>query len=143
MANISYHGTSKSDSLKIAGPPTNVDISLGKGELGKGFYTGSSIALAAIWAYSRFQDQGEVIEFDIPKSEFVKLRGKTIKKKSSLISLWSKLKNSKKDKSYIAGYDYIIAPFATIEETGFQLKFESIKSQNCLNQSDIKVYSCV
>jgi hypothetical protein len=31
-----------------------VDVGIGKGELGKGFYTGFSIALAAIWAQTRY-----------------------------------------------------------------------------------------
>jgi hypothetical protein len=142
MDNISYHGTNESNSKIIIGPPPNLDITIGKGELGRGFYTGSSIALAAIWAQNRYKEKGVVIEFDIPKSQFVQLKGFLIKTKVEIVDNWRTLKIDGEATTYEFGYDYIIAPFATIEHTGNQYKFESKKAENELNAATKKVYRC-
>lgn len=144
MGNISYHGTSSEFAKNIVGPPSNVDLNLGKGELGKGFYTGSSIALAAIWARLRYEDEGVVIEFEIPKANFVQLRGLLIRTQHEVVTHWEALKLSKKTKRFKFGdIDYVAAPFATVEQTGNQFKFESKKAEEELNSSNKIIYPCV
>ncbi|WP_116787919.1 DUF3990 domain-containing protein [Flavobacterium psychrotrophum] len=144
MDNISYHGTSSEFAESIVGPPSNVDLTLGKGELGKGFYTGSSIALAAIWARSRYEDQGVVIEFEIPKANFVQLKGLLIKTQHEVVTHWETLKLAKKTKKFkFEDIDYVVAPFATVEHTGNQFKFESKKAEDELNSSNKIIYPCV
>ena len=142
MDNISYHGTNRSSANKIVGPPSSVDVNIGKGELGKGFYTGSSIALAAIWAQLRYGSDAVVIEFDIPKTRFVQLKGHVVKTKAEVVGTWTKLKLHHKIMSFSFGHDYIIAPFATIEQTGHQLKFESQKAEDELNISQKQIFPC-
>lgn len=142
MDNISYHGTDKESARIIIGPPAGLDIKLGKGELGKGFYTGSSLALAAIWAQNRYQEKGVVIEFDIPKNNFVQLKGFMVKKQDGVIANWTLLSANKETTTYEFGYDYIIAPFATIEHIGHQYKFESIKAEKELNAANKTLYPC-
>lgn len=139
MENISFHGTSLTNARKIVGSPNKIDVSLGRGELGQGFYTGTSIALAAIWAQIKYKNNGAVIKFEIDESEFVKLNGHVIKKRRGLKKLWNTLKNQKKTLTYKFGFDYIISPFATIVETGSQLKYESKKAENVLNNSKAKI----
>ncbi|MNJ83828.1 hypothetical protein D3C87_12540 [compost metagenome] len=143
MSNVSYHGTNKENASKIVGPPSNVDVNVGKGELGKGFYTGSSIALATIWAQLRYKSEAVVIEFDIPKERFVQLQGKLIKTQSEVVDTWKKLKGSRETATFVSEHDYIVAPFATIELTGYQFKFESKKAEDQLNASNISVFPCV
>lgn len=143
MDNISYHGTNKENASKIVGPPSNVDISVGKGELGKGFYTGSSIALATIWAQLRHNSEAVVVEFDIPKNKFAQLQGKLIKTQGEVIDTWRKLKSDGETATFVSEHDYIVAPFATIELTGYQFKFESKKAEDELNASNKSVYPCV
>ena len=143
MSNISYHGTNKKDAEKIVGPPSQLDISLGKGELGKGFYTGNSIALAAIWAQLRHKTEAVVIEFDIPKQKFVQLKGFVVKTQAEVIDNWHSLKSNGETNTHLFGYDYIIAPFATIEHTGNQFKFESKKAEEELKNSQKTIYPCV
>ncbi len=135
MENISFHGTSISNANKIVGSPNKVDVSLGRGELGQGFYTGTSIALAAIWAQSRHRSNSAVIKFELSESDFVKLSGHVIKKRKCLKKIWNDLIKQKKTLTHKFGFDYIISPFATVEETGSQLKFESKKAENVLNNS--------
>jgi len=142
MSNISYHGTNKENASKIVGPPSSVDVSVGKGELGKGFYTGSSIALAAIWAQLRYDTEAVVIEFDIPKQRFVQLKGISIKTQAEVADTWKKLKDNRETTTHEFGHDYIVAPFATIEESGHQYKFESKKAEDVLNACNKSVYPC-
>lgn len=142
MDNVSYHGTNEENANIIIGPPSKLDITIGKGELGRGFYTGSSIAIAAIWAQNRYEEKGVVIEFEIPKGKFVQLKGYIVKTKVEVVDGWHKLKNNKETTMYEFGYDYIIAPFATIEHTGNQYKFESEKAENELNAATKTLYRC-
>jgi len=142
MEHTSFHGTNKTDALKIIGPPSQLNIDKGKGELGKGFYTGSSIALAAIWAQNRYKNNGVVIQFNIPAINFVKLRGHLIKTQSSVIENWNLLKIKNQTSEYTFGYDYIVAPFASIENTGYQYKFESKLSEEELKTCEKSIYLC-
>ncbi len=142
MSNVSFHGTDAASALKIVGPPPSVDVNMGKGELGKGFYTGSSIALAAIWAQLRYGQNAVVIEFEIPKPRFVQLKGYTVKTQVEVFDGWTALKSTSETTTFSFGYDYIIAPFATIEEIGHQYKFESQKAEDELNASNKSVYPC-
>jgi len=144
MDNISFHGTSEQFAKEMLGPPSNIDLKKGKGELGKGFYTGSSIALAAIWAQLRYQEKAVVIEFNIPRPNFVKLKGYQFKTQAEVKQLWKNLKDLNKLSKYKINdnYDYIIAPFATVEHTGYQFKFESLKAETELNICDKNVYPC-
>lgn len=142
MNNVSYHGTDSASALKIVGPPPGVDINIGKGELGKGFYTGSSIALAAIWAQLRYNNDAVVIKFDIPEPRFVQLKGYVVKTQVEVFDGWTSLKATSETTTFSFGYDYIVAPFATIQETGHQYKFESQKAEDELNASHKSVYPC-
>jgi len=142
MNNVSYHGTNKLGAEKIVGPPPKLDINIGKGELGKGFYTGSSIALAAIWAQLRYGNEATVIEFSIPNSRFVQLKGYLIKTQMEVLFKWKELKSSNETRVFSFGHDYIVAPLAKVEQTGFQYKFESQKAEDELNASHKLVYPC-
>lgn len=142
MSNISYHGTNKKNAEKIVGPPSQLDISLGKGELGKGFYTGNSIALAAIWAQLRHKTEAVVIEFNISKNNFVQLKGFVVKTQAEVIDNWHSFISKGETNSQVFEYDYIIAPFATIEHTGNQFKFESKKAEKELKNSGKTIYPC-
>jgi len=143
MYDMSFHGTDDISASIIIGPPSNVDVTRGRGELGQGFYTGSSISLAAIWAYGRHQEKGVVVEFGIPRSELVKLDCMAFKRRSKLVELWQDLRGKKTTTTHKFGVDYVIAPFATVEEIGHQYKFESEKSQTVLNNCPKNVYPCV
>jgi len=135
MENISYHGTSLANAKKIVGSPNQVDVTIGRGELGQGFYTGTSIALAAIWAHAKYKEKKAVIKFEISESDFIQLNGHFIKKRNILKRIWNDLIDKGTTLTHKFGYDYVISPFATIEEIGSQLKFESKKAENKLNNS--------
>ncbi|MGB3227085.1 MAG: hypothetical protein WBB02_03850 [Saprospiraceae bacterium] len=139
MDNISYHGTNAKNANSIVGPPSNIKLSIGKGELGKGFYTGSSLSLAVSWAFTRYESDAHIVELNIEIDEFIKLKPLVLDKIDNVLKVW---KNSK-DKKINQKYDYIVAPFVTIRELGKQFKFESHKSEVTINKSGLKKYPCV
>lgn len=141
MENISYHGTNEESAKAIVGPPPSLSINRGKGELGRGFYTSPSISQAATWAQGRFKEKGVVIKFDIEEQRFVQLKGRLIKTQQTVVSDWELLKSKNEDASYISGYDYTIAPFATVD-IFHQIKFESKKSEDELNACKKTILKC-
>ena len=56
MDNISFHGTNNASALKIIS--NGVDVNIGRGELGKGFYSGSSISKLAAVRQKLFLEAG-------------------------------------------------------------------------------------
>ena len=143
MNHVSYHGTNADSAQKIAGPPPNIGIELGRGELGKGFYTGNSPAIASSWAHTKYPETAYIIEIEIEMEEFVKLKPHLIKTDAEVRTIWEDLKLRKLTRSFVFNCDYVIAPFATIREHGGQFKFESKRSEELLNKSKIKCMSCV
>lgn len=129
-----FHGTSKKSKLKILGPPPSVDVSIGGGELGKGFYLGESLALAVIWAKGRFPNP-TVLEFNIANSSFAQLAFKKLNHRE-VLNDWHQLKRLNIHREHIYKYDIIFGPFAT-NPFAVQYKFESIIAQNLLNNSII------
>lgn len=70
---ISYHGTGPAEATKIAAG--KVDVSLGGGELGQGFYTGQMLHVAKRWALHRNQGRDKnVVQFEIPSAQIAALR---------------------------------------------------------------------
>jgi len=136
MENISYHGTSKEKASSVI---KSIDLSLGRGELGKGFYTGTSIAMATIWARRKFRSNPAVVEFEIDKSKFVLLEGYVIGSREKVWTVWKGLMGNCTTTSHTFGKDYVIAPFAK-NDVGHQIKFESPKAAEELNNSTKVIY---
>ena len=67
-----YHGTSVTVAQALAAKPSTVSVTIGGGELGRGFYTGGHPSLAAAWARGRFPDPG-ILEIAIDVAAYVKL----------------------------------------------------------------------
>jgi len=141
MDHISYHGTNKENANLMVGPPSAIDVNIGKGELGKGFYTGTSIAIAVSWANKRYDKEAYVVKIEIQEKEFVKLKNIVLTTYSEVNRIWKKLKKKSKRDKFKFGTDYVIAPFATVE-IDKQLKFESKKSEKTLNSSTIIAFPC-
>jgi hypothetical protein len=127
-----YHGTSLPVATAIATTPTDVTVSKGGGELGRGFYAGDSVALAAAWAHGRYPDEPAVLEIDVPSGEYVRLSILTLKP-HQVIKKWRQLQASGKTRVFTFGYDVVYAPFASYP--AWQHKFESDKSEILLRKS--------
>ncbi len=134
---ISYHGTDRNSANNIVGPPSNIDVTRGKGELGQGFYTGENIALAAALAKGKHGNNGVVIKVDLDDTEYVKLNTKILNRRKYVYNLWKSLYKRHRANSHRFNFDVICAPFATIDFS-YQYKFESTKAQNALNNNSTK-----
>ncbi|MFT8634192.1 hypothetical protein [Novacetimonas hansenii] len=64
-----FHGTSEPHAAKIAAG--GIDVTLGGGELGRGFYTGEFLYEARAWAFqTNAEGNARVVEFEIDDSDF-------------------------------------------------------------------------
>lgn len=133
-----YHGTSNASYHNIIGPPTNVDVTMGGGELGRGLYLGKDVSLAASWAFGRNNFNSVVLEFDIDDSAYSILSKKEITSEKKVNRLWKCLNKRKLKRTFLFCFDVVVAPFATIKG-GRQFKFESIASQNLLNNNKLTI----
>jgi|ERR1041385_9201509 hypothetical protein len=134
---VVFHGTSKAVASSIVGPPPSVDVNRGGGELGRGFYVGNNISLAASWAKGRHSKNGAVIQFDIDNSEYIKLNIKTINRRRHVWYRWRSLLIRSLSNTYLFNCDVICAPFAEIDFS-YQYKFESQLAQDTINNHSSK-----
>jgi hypothetical protein len=134
---VVYHGTEQASASAMIGPLSKVDVTKGRGELGRGFYVGSEIALSAALARGRHKANPSVLKLTIEDEEFVRLDILTLNKVERVLQLWRRLVAEHRTTMHQFGVDVVAAPFATIEY-GHQYKFESLRAQHLLNRSDIK-----
>jgi hypothetical protein len=131
-----YHGTSLSSAKDILGPPSDIDVTKGRGELGRGFYAGSEPYMAASWARGRYKEKAAVLKISL-SDEYLSLSVKIVRRASYLITHWNTLIRTKQTTTYLYGKDVVLAPFAKFDLT-HQYKFESYKAESLLNRSKIK-----
>lgn len=134
---IAYHGTDRTSANNIVGPPSNIDVTKGGGELGRGFYVGESIALAASLSRGKFGAKGVVIKFDIDDSSYVRLNTKFLNRRQYVHRLWQNLIRRTRALHHLFYVDVVCAPFATIDFS-YQYKFESQDAQDTLNNNSTK-----
>ena len=66
---MSFHGTGPPQALQIAAG--KIDVTLGGGELGRGFYTGEMLHVAKRWALHRNQGRDKnVVQFELPMTHW-------------------------------------------------------------------------
>lgn len=134
---VTYHGTNRTSANNIVGPPSNIDVTRGGGELGRGFYVGENIALAASLSRGKFGANGVVIKFDIDDSAYVSLNTRVLNRRQYVYSLWQSLITRARAFQHLFNVDVVCAPFATIDFS-YQYKFESQNAQNTLNKNSTK-----
>ena len=134
---IVFHGTSAAAAAQIVGPPPTVDVTRGRGELGRGFYVGDSVALAISWAKGRYGPSlGKTIEIDVDNSAFATLSVMQIGKRRYVWWQWKYLAFKSRTGTYLSGYDVVCAPFATLDMS-LQIKFESAAAEKVLNSRSV------
>ena len=136
---IVFHGTSAAAAARIVGPPLSVDVTRGRGELGRGFYAGDSISLAVSWAKGRFgKSQGKSIQIEVDNSAYAALNVLSIGRRRYVWWLWKYLALKSRTATHLFGYDAVCAPFAALDMS-LQIKFESAAAQNVLNAHSVMV----
>lgn len=129
-----YHGTNKSSKRSIIGPPSDVDVSKGGGEMGIGFYAGENLSMAIAWAKGRWK-KPSVLEFDVSNKSYAQLSFKQMNHRQ-VLNDWHQLKRANMHRRHKYGFDIVFGPLAT-NPFAVQYKFESITAQNLLNHSSI------
>jgi hypothetical protein len=129
---LHYHGTDTATAAKLAADPASLDVSLGGGELGQGFYTTEHVAMAAAWARGRHRD-GTVLEIDMNVEHYASLAVLTVNV-AQVRTKWAELKRLRQTRLFRFGYDVVFGPFATYPHVT-QHKFESIRAQQRLHES--------
>ena len=140
-----YHGTDETSAQSII--KNGADITKGGGELGNGFYIGSSLWRAYSWAWQRAQQKTSanskvgysVIEYNLDESDFLKLdilclnRNSTMErfvdlKKNNLLCQWQ------------SDHDAIWAPLVGCNiQDAYQIKFESQIGENYINNQKTRI----
>lgn len=127
-----YHGTSAAVASSIERKPNSVSVTLGGGELGRGFYAGEHVALAAAWARGRFP-RPKVLEVDVNVGLYVRLDILTLNW-AQVVSTWNQLKIAGTTHTYLFHRDVVHGPLATYQHAT-QHKFESSDSERVLHSS--------
>jgi len=127
-----YHGTSDSIATTLASSPNLVSVTRGGGELGRGFYAGDHVALAAAWARGRHA-QPAVLEIQMDPSAYVRL-AILVLNWVQVVSTWNQLRTSGTTHSYTFNWDVVHGPLATLQHAT-QHKFESSAAEAVLRRS--------
>jgi hypothetical protein len=132
----SFHGTSSRFAIKLASG--GVDVSIGGGELGRGFYSGEYLHVAKAWAFNihRSMKQNVVMfktdDNDVNNLSFDILDAPTARAHRNNI------RSSGKVRTHLFGLDMVWAPIVGKETiTCDQFKWESLTAQSYLNSSAV------
>ena len=128
----SFHGTSSSIAKKLTAG--TVDVKIGGGELGRGFYTGQYLHEAKAWAYQMYGDkQKNVVEFSNNDDIVETLSIKILDHGSAGLHRY-RIRKAAATRTYQFDYDLIWAPIVGSERvSGDQYKWESRDAQDLLN----------
>jgi hypothetical protein len=128
----SYHGTSTTSVIALASGKVNV--TLGGGELGQGFYTGEYLHEAKAWAYHKSGDkQQNVVCFSAPDTEIEKLHFAVLDQGAASLKRYQ-IKKAGHTRTHLFKVDLVWAPIVGSERaSGEQYKWESKKAEVLLN----------
>lgn len=114
----------------------HVDISLGGGELGQGFYLGTTLHVAKAWA-KQMHDCEAVVEFQINDDDFWNFDIKCLNRLEA-IEHRQIIKDQKKTRTYQFYKDIIWSPIVGGPNVySDQHKWESLKGQIFLNSNKV------
>jgi len=134
---IFYHGTSVKVAAALVSDPMQLDVALGGGELGQGFYTSDehSLEMVARWAQLRDPEEGgAVVAITVDASAYVRLSYRLFRTVKDVEAEWIGLKRKGLRKTRRYGVDVVIGPMATWDAR-IQRKFESSTAERLLKDS--------
>ena len=132
-----YHGTTSTIAVLLKNG--EIDISKGGGELGKGFYMGNFISQAKTWAFYKNNKRrvpNSIVQFNF--NTWISFKYQIIGK-NRRNKLYPLIKSKGEQRSYTFNLDFVYCKVLGVEVNGFyQLKWESIKGQEYLNNKAYK-----
>ena len=130
---VFFHGTRRADAAAMAGPPGTIDVTIGSGEFGQGFYTQDSSANALTWVQHKFP-AGQfpcLLELNIDDQAFANLSARTLTRLQA-IRLTQRLRAAGITGTHTEGVDVVLGLLNGSNWID-QQKFESHASQSVLN----------
>lgn len=128
---VLFHGTTRTFAVALAAVPGTINVLVGGGEFGRGFYTQSSVGNAMRWASGRSPNQAAVLRLAIDDGDYNLLHRITLSLPQA-VALTAALRKNGTEQTWTRNCDVLIGPLngnTRIE----QQKFESIGSQTLLN----------
>lgn len=130
---VVYHGTSRAFALAMAGTPPNgtIDVTRGRGEFGRGFYTQDSIGNAARRGYLIYGSNGSLLTLEIDDHHYhaLNIERLTLNRAQKLNA---QLRASGTQDLYMTKDDVIVGPL--VNQPKFeQQKFQTGAAQTLLN----------
>jgi hypothetical protein len=134
---LHYHGTNRASAQQIVN--NQIDVTLGRGELGQGFYTGDLKHEAFTWAH---QIHGiiekTVVEFDIDDDQFLQLNTLVLDYGRALF-FRRIIRNAGATRTYLFNYDTVWSPVVGRYIPDFQqIKWENANGENFINNNVAK-----
>jgi len=130
-----YHGTNRASANVIS--TGHIDVNLGGGELGKGFYTGDLKHRAFNWAWHQYQQNKSVVVINFNDDDFLELNPMCME-----LATARRYRRHIRDIGATRTFEFfenaVWAPVVGREYFNFnQIKFESITAQNFLNHANV------
>src|SRR5580704_8542812 len=132
-----YHGTSRPFAIAMAGtgppgvaPAGAIDVSVGGGEFGRGFYTQGSSSNAARRGLTIYGNNHAVLVLNIADQPYYALRFKRLT--LNMAQMLNKRLKSTGRKTYTTTHDVVVGPLV-YQPTIQQQKFQSQDAQILLN----------
>lgn len=135
-----YHGTNKNTAIKIF--DGKIDVTIGGGELGQGFYTGDLSHEAFSWSWHKFKMDKTVVKLTIDDDDFLNLAPKCLDFNQTK-TYRNKIKSNGETRTFKFNENVIWAPIVGKEIANFyQIKYENSIAQDFLNKVNVikKIY---
>lgn len=128
----SYHGTDSATASSISNG--GVDVTLGGGELGRGFYTGEHLHEAKAWAFHRHgEKKNNVVKFEVVDATVEGLNFHVFNHREAGL-LRYQIKQAGSTRTHVFNVDLVWAPIVGSERAaGDQFKWESKGAETLLN----------
>lgn len=130
-----YHGTDKKSSKKMI--ENKINVHLGGGEIGQGFYTGDLSHQAFNWAYHKYKDEKVVVKIDIKDEDLLSLNPEFLDYNQTRLYR-AEIKKNGKTRIFRFNQNIVWAPVVGKNISNFyQLKFESEEAEIFLNTNQV------
>lgn len=128
---VFYHGTTRRFANALAAIPGTINVLMGGGEFGRGFYTQTSVGNAMRWASGRSPNDAAVLQVEIVDARYRALH-RIVLSLSQAQRLTATRRRNRDEGAYQRGCDVLVGPLNGNVRFE-QQKFESIPSQELLN----------
>lgn len=126
-----YHGTNQTNAITIY--KGQIDVTIGGGELGRGFYAGDLSHEAFIWAWHKYKINKAVVKLTLDDNELLNLNPCCLNKWETIIQR-TRIRINNQTRTFQFNENIVWAPVVGKDISNFnQFKYESEISERYLN----------